>query len=84
MTKPFKHWKVLSHGKLKQIDDNILTVTGDIHMPLMDLPRRMTVVRLSDSRLVVFSAIALVVSAKAGTQCRSSKRRWIPAFPTAR
>ena len=51
MTKPFKHWKVLSHGKLKQIDDNILTVTGDIHMPLMDLPRRMTVVRLSDSRL---------------------------------
>jgi hypothetical protein len=59
MTKPFKHWKVLPHGKLKQIDDNILTVTGDIHMPLMDLPRRMTVVRLSDSRLVVFSAIAL-------------------------
>src|SRR6184192_2151731 len=59
MTKPFKHWKVLSHGKLKQIDDNILTVTGDIHMPLMDLPRRMTVVRLRDSRLVIFSAIAL-------------------------
>ena len=59
MTKPFKHWKVLSYGKLKQIGDNILTVTGDIHMPLMDLPRRMTVVRLSDSRLVVFSAIAL-------------------------
>jgi hypothetical protein len=28
-------------------------------MPLMDLPRRMTVVRLIDSRLVVFSAIAL-------------------------
>jgi hypothetical protein len=28
-------------------------------MPLMDLPRRMTVVRLSDSRLVVWSAIAL-------------------------
>ena len=40
MTKPFKHWKVLPHGKLKQIDDDILTVTGDIHMPLMDLPRR--------------------------------------------
>jgi len=28
-------------------------------MPLMDQPRRMTVVRLNDSRLVVFSAIAL-------------------------
>lgn len=37
----------------------MLTVTGDIHMPLMHLPRRMTVVRRHDGRLVVFSAIAL-------------------------
>ena len=59
MTKPFQQWTVLPHGKLAQIDDNILTVVGEIHMPLMDLPRRMTVVRLNDSRLVVFSAIAL-------------------------
>src|SRR6185369_15653592 len=59
MTQPFKEWTVLPHGKLSQIDDNILTVVGQIHMPLMDLPRRMTVVRLADSRLVVFSAIAL-------------------------
>ncbi len=59
MTKPFQHWTVLPHGKLVQIDENILTVVGEIHMPLMDLPRRMTVVRLTDSSLVVFSAIAL-------------------------
>ncbi len=59
MTQPFKEWTVLPHGKLSQIDDNILTVVGEIHMPLMDLPRRMTVVRLTDSRLVVWSAIAL-------------------------
>jgi hypothetical protein len=59
MTEPFQHWKVLPHGKLSHIDDNILTVVGEIHMPLMDLPRRMTVVRLRDSRLVIFSAIAL-------------------------
>ena len=59
MTRAFREWKVLPHGKLTQIDENILTVVGEIHMPLMDLPRRMTVVRLSDSRLVVFSAIAL-------------------------
>jgi hypothetical protein len=59
MTQPLQKWKVLPHGKLSQIDDNILTVVGEIHMPLMDLPRRMTVVRLNDSRLVVFSAIAL-------------------------
>src|SRR5450631_982858 len=59
MSKPLQQRKVLPHGKLTKIDDNIMTVTGDIHMPLMDLPRRMTVVRLSDGRLVVFSAIAL-------------------------
>ena len=34
-------------------------MVGEIHMPLMDLPRRMTVVRLADASLVVFSAIAL-------------------------
>lgn len=59
MTKPFQQWTVLPHGKLAQIDDDMLTVVGEIHMPLMDLPRRMTVVRLVDSRLVVFSAVAL-------------------------
>jgi hypothetical protein len=59
MTEPFTQWKVLPHGKLTEIDENILTVTGEIRMPLADLPRRMTVVRLADSRLVVYSAIAL-------------------------
>ena len=59
MSKPLQKWKVLPHGKLQHVDDNILTVTGNIHMPLMDLPRRMTVVRLNGSRLVIFSAIAL-------------------------
>jgi len=59
MTKPNEHWNVLPHGKLMPIDDGMLTVEGRIKMPLMDLPRRMTVVRLHDSRLVVWSAIAL-------------------------
>ena len=59
MTQPFQQWTVLPHGKLVQIEENILTVVGEIHMPLMDLPRRMAVVRLADARLVVFSAIAL-------------------------
>ena len=53
------HWKVRPHGKLSKIDDGILTVTGPIRMPLGSFPRRMTVVRLADSRLVVWSAIAL-------------------------
>jgi hypothetical protein len=59
MTRPYQHWNVQPHGKLSEIDQGILTVVGHIRMPLMDLPRRMTVVRLSDSRLVVWSAIAL-------------------------
>ena len=59
MTKPNDHWNVLPHGTLTPIDDNMLTVEGRIKMPLMDLPRRMTVVRLRDARLVVWSAIAL-------------------------
>ena len=59
MPKPYQRWKVLPHGELKRIDDRILTVVGRIRMPLGTLPRRMTVVRLRDSRLVIWSAIAL-------------------------
>ena len=59
MPQPFTHWKVLPHGKLTKIDDNILTVIGTIPMPVGNMTRRMTVVRLRDGRLVIFSAIAL-------------------------
>jgi hypothetical protein len=59
MTKLHQHWTVLPHGKLTPIDEGILTVVGQIRMPLMNFPRRMTVVRLRDGRLVIWSAIAL-------------------------
>jgi hypothetical protein len=59
MPKSFEQWKVLPHGKLTQVDEGILTVTGDLRMPLADIPRRMTVIRLADRRLVIFSAISL-------------------------
>ena len=59
MTAPFKEWTVLPHGKLTRINDRIVTVVGDLKMPLLELPRRMTVVRLKSGDLVVFSAIAL-------------------------
>jgi hypothetical protein len=59
MPKAHQEWKVLPHGKLAEIDPNIMTVTGLIRMPLVTLPRRMTVARLTDKRLVIFSAIAL-------------------------
>ena len=59
MPRPFEHWHVLPHGKLTEIDPGILTVVGRIRMPLGSFPRRMTVVRLHDERLVVWSAIGL-------------------------
>lgn len=59
MARPFDSWTVLPHERLVQVDDNLLTVQGELPMPLGDFPRRMTVVRLGDGRLVIFSAIAL-------------------------
>jgi hypothetical protein len=59
MPKTFDRWTVLPHGKLSRVEDNILTVVGDLRMPLTHFPRRMTVVRLGDRRLVIYSAIAL-------------------------
>ena len=59
MTAPFKEWTVLPHGIPTRINDRIVTVVGDLKMPLLELPRRMTVVRLKSGDLVVFSAIAL-------------------------
>jgi len=59
MPQPLETWKVLPHGKLTAVDDNLLTVVGELKMPLGEFPRRMTVARLRNGRLVVYSAIAL-------------------------
>src|SRR5678816_655846 len=60
MAKPFSEWTVLPHGKLTRLEDNLLCVTGTLRMPPMgDVERRMTVVRVRDGRLIVYSAIAL-------------------------
>ena len=59
MTAPFKEWTVLPHGKLTRVNDRIVTVVGDLKMPLLELPRRMTAIRLSTGELAIFSAIAL-------------------------
>jgi hypothetical protein len=52
-------WEVLPHGPLVEVDDGILTVTGEIAMPLGRFPRRMTVVALAGGRTAIYSAIAL-------------------------
>ena len=59
MPRPFEEWTVLPHSPIEQLDDNLLTVTGQLKLPAGEVPRRMTVARLSDGRLVVYSAIAL-------------------------
>jgi len=59
MPATLEQWKVLPHGRLTDVTEAIWTVVGEIEMPLMTLPRRMTLVRLRDGRLVIFNAIAL-------------------------
>ena len=54
---------VLPHGQVKTVDDRIVTVEGDISMPLAKFPRRMTIVGLSRNRSAIFSAMALKESA---------------------
>ena len=59
MPKPNEDWRILPHGPLEEVDDGILTVVGEIHMPLGNFPRRMTVVRLNDGGTAIFSAICV-------------------------
>ena len=59
MAKLHDEWTVYPHGPVERIDEGILSVEGEIHMPLGRFPRRMTVARLSDWGTVVFSPICL-------------------------
>jgi hypothetical protein len=57
--KPHGKWEVLPHGSLERLADNLYTVVGKLRMPFGTTPRRMTIVKLADGRLVIYSAIAL-------------------------
>lgn len=59
MTKPHEAWTVLPHGALEPLTEDVYTVTGQLRMPLGETTRRMTVIRLTDRRLVIYSAMAL-------------------------
>ena len=52
-------WQVQPHEQLIEIDDGILTVAGEIRMPIGNFPRRMTVLRLTGDRTAIWSAMAL-------------------------
>jgi hypothetical protein len=59
MSKILDAWQVMPHGSLQEIDDGILSVCGEIRMPLGNFPRRMTVIRLAGNRAAIYSTIAL-------------------------
>jgi hypothetical protein len=52
-------WKVGPHGSIQALDEGLITVDGEIVMPLGRFPRRMCVVRLASGAGVIWSAIAL-------------------------
>jgi len=59
MAKFHTKWTVFPHGPVERIDEGILSVEGEIHMPLGRFPRRMTVVALNGGGTAVFSPVAL-------------------------
>jgi len=59
MAKLHDEWRVLPHGPLAEVEPGLLTVVGQIPMPLGNFPRRMTVVSLGTRRTAIFSPIAL-------------------------
>ena len=52
-------WIVEPHGPVERVDDGILTVAGEIRMPIGYFPRRMTAVALAGNRSAIWSAIPL-------------------------
>jgi hypothetical protein len=59
MTKPHETWTVVSHGPLEKLGRNLYTVTGKLAMPLGETTRRMTVARLANGDVLLYSPIAL-------------------------
>ena len=59
MGKLNRDWTVGPHGPLERLEEGLVTVTGEIAMPLGRFPRRMTAVTLSEGRLAVWSPIPL-------------------------
>jgi hypothetical protein len=59
MAKLHDEWQILPHGPLQEIAPGLLTVIGQIPMPLGNFPRRMTIVALDKKRTAIFSPIPL-------------------------
>lgn len=73
MAKANGDWKVLWHGPIEKLAENLWWVQGAL--PGLTLKRTMVIARLSDGRLVIHNAIAL------GPEAMSEIERWgTPAF----
>jgi hypothetical protein len=59
MAKLNREWTVQRHGPVEMLDTGLLTVTGEIGMPLGRFPRRMTVAALAGGGTLVWSPIAV-------------------------
>lgn len=65
MAKINDRWIVQPHGPIERIDNALLSVAGEIRMPLGRFPRRMTVIGLRGRRTAIWSAIPLAEPAMA-------------------
>lgn len=97
MPKIHTEWKAEAHGQLEKLDDGLLTIEGQIRMPLGHFPRRMTVAALEGQRSVIWSAIPVDEAAMAKIQAlgrpsflvvpnpghRLDIRPWKARFPSA-
>jgi hypothetical protein len=59
MAKLHDRWEVLPHGPVREVAPGILTIVGQIPMPLGNFPRRMTVVAIDRNRSAIFSPMPL-------------------------
>ena len=57
-------WKVLPHGPITQLEENLWTVTGSFDIPFNPLKRVMTIVRRQDGKLVLHGLMALEENAQ--------------------
>lgn len=59
MSRLNRDWVVQPHGLVERIDEGLVTVAGEIVMPLGRFPRRMTVVALTSGGTAIWSAMPL-------------------------
>ena len=59
MSKLNSEWLIGPHGPAEELDDGLLTVAGEIRMPLGNFPRRMTAVRLKSGKVAIWSAMSV-------------------------